>query len=107
MVVSQLNGAIVAGRDSLKVNGTEIATDKIAPERGTKVGFYLFDANQNKKTDATLPEGPMWNAPFITAADVYVPTAKPETITFEFNGHVLHVPNWKGASEGQIFVSFN
>jgi pimeloyl-ACP methyl ester carboxylesterase len=107
MVVSQLNGAIVAGRDSLKVNGVEVATDKIAPERGTKVGFYLFDANQNKKTDATLPDGPMWNMPFITAADVYVPTAKPETITFEFNGHVLHVPNWKGASEGQIFVTFD
>jgi pimeloyl-ACP methyl ester carboxylesterase len=107
MVVSQLNGAIVAGRDSLKVNGVEIATDKIAPERGTKVGFYLFDANQNKKTDATLPAGSMWTTPFITAADVYIPTAKPETITFEFNGHVLHVPNWKSASEGQIFVTFN
>jgi pimeloyl-ACP methyl ester carboxylesterase len=107
MVVSQLNGAIVAGRDSLKVNGTEIATDKIAPERGTKVGFYLFDANQNKKTDATLPEGGMWSMPFITAADVYVPTAKPETITFDLNGHVLHVPNWKAASEGTIFVTFN
>jgi pimeloyl-ACP methyl ester carboxylesterase len=107
MVVSQLNGAIVAGRDSLKVNGTELATEKIAPERGTKVGFYLFDANQNKKSDATLPEGATWNRPFITAADVYIPTAKPETITFEFNGHVLHAPNWKGASQGQIFVSFD
>jgi|HubBroStandDraft_6_1064221.scaffolds.fasta_scaffold48495_2 pimeloyl-ACP methyl ester carboxylesterase len=107
IVVSQLNGAIVAGRDSLKVNELEIATEKIAPEGGTKVGFYLFDANQNKKTDATLPEGSMWNMPFITAADVYVPTAKPETITFAFNGHVLHAPNWKGASEGQIFVTFN
>jgi pimeloyl-ACP methyl ester carboxylesterase len=107
MVVSQLNGAIVAGRDSLKVNGVEVATDKIAPERGTKVGFYLFDANQNKKTDASLPEGRQWNTPFVTAADIYVPTAKPETITFEFNGHVMHVPNWKGASEGQIFVQFN
>jgi pimeloyl-ACP methyl ester carboxylesterase len=107
MVASQLNGAIVAGRDSLKVNGVEVATDKIAPERGTKVGFYLFDANQNKKSDGTLPEGSMWNQPFITAADIYVPTAKPETITFEFNGHVLHVPNWKAASEGQIFVTFN
>jgi pimeloyl-ACP methyl ester carboxylesterase len=107
MVVSQLNGAIIAGRDSLKVNGTEIATDKIAPERGTKVGFYLFDANQNKKTDAMLPEGGMWSMPFITAADVYVPTTKPETITFDLNGHVLHVPNWKAASEGTIFVTFN
>jgi pimeloyl-ACP methyl ester carboxylesterase len=107
LVVSQLNGAIVAGRDSLKVNGAEIATDKIAPERGTKVGFYVFDANHNKKTDATLPEGSMWSQPFITAADVYIPAAKPETVTLEFNGHVLHVPNWKGASEGQIFVTFN
>ena len=107
LVVSQLNGAIVAGRDSLKVNGAELATDKIAPERGTKVGFYVFDANQNKKTDATLPEGSMWSQPFITAADVYIPAAKPETVTLEFNGRVLHVPNWKGASEGQIVVTFN
>jgi len=106
-IVSQLNGAIVAGRDSLKVNGVELATEKIAPERGTKVGFYVFDANQNKKTDASLPEGKMWNSPFITAADVYIPTAKPESVTVELNGRVLHVPNWKGASEGSIFVTFN
>jgi hypothetical protein len=57
LVVTQLNGAIVAGRDSLKVNGVEIANDKIAPEAGTKVGVYLFDANGNKKTDATRAEG--------------------------------------------------
>lgn len=107
MIVSQLNGAIVAGRDSLKVDGVEIATDKIAPESGTKVGFYLFDANQNKKTDTVLPEGPLWRMPFITAADVYVPTAQPETISLEFNGRVIHAPNWKGASEGSIFVTFN
>jgi pimeloyl-ACP methyl ester carboxylesterase len=107
LVVTQLNGAIVAGRDSLKVNGVEIATDKIAPEAGTKVGVYLFDANGNKKTDATRPEGPSWSRPFITAADVFIPAAKPETVTVVFNGHVLHVPNWKGASEGQISVSFN
>jgi pimeloyl-ACP methyl ester carboxylesterase len=107
MIVSQLNGAIIGGRDSLKVNGVEVATDKIAPERGTKVGFYLFDANQDKKTDAIVPEGRLWNSPFITAADVYVPTTKPETITFEFNGHVLRAPNWKAASEGWIFVQFN
>jgi pimeloyl-ACP methyl ester carboxylesterase len=107
LIVSQLNGAIVAGRDSLKINGTEIATPDIAPERGTKVGFYLFDANHNKKTDATLPDGELWRAPFITAADVYVPTAKPETVTLDLNGHVLHVPNWKGATEGTVFVTFN
>jgi pimeloyl-ACP methyl ester carboxylesterase len=107
LIVSQLNGAIVAGRDSLKVDGTEIATPEIAPEKGTKVGFYLFDANGNKKTDATLPDGALWRAPFITAADIYVPTAKPETVTLDLNGHVLHVPNWKGAAEGTIFVTFN
>jgi hypothetical protein len=107
LVVTQLNGAIVAGRDSLKVNGVEIATDKIAPEAGTKVGVYLFDANGNQKTDATRPEGPSWSRPFITAADVFIQAAKPETVTVEFNGRVLHVPNWKGASEGQISVSFN
>jgi hypothetical protein len=107
LVVSQLNGAIIAGRDSLKVNGVELATEEIAPERGTKVGFFLFDANGNKKTDATLPKGATWTRPFLTAADVYIPAGKPESVKLEFNGHVLNVPNWKAASEGQSFVSFN
>jgi hypothetical protein len=107
IIVSQLNGAIVAGRDSLKVNGIELATQEIAPEKGTKVGFFLFDANGNKKTDATLPKGPTWTRPFLTAADVYIPTAKPESVKLEFNGHVLNVPNWKAASEGQSSVAFD
>jgi pimeloyl-ACP methyl ester carboxylesterase len=107
VVVSQLNGAIVAGRDSLKVNGLELATPEIAPEKGTKVGFFLFDANGNKKTDGGVPPGAIWARPFLTAADVYIPTAKPESVKVEFNGRVLYVPNWKAASEGQSFVAFD
>ena len=107
IVVSQLNGAIIAGKDSLKVNGVELATEEIAPERGTKVAFFLFDANGNKKTDATHPSGQNWSRPFITAADVYIPAIKPESVKLEFNGRVLNVPNWKALSEGQIAVAFN
>ncbi len=107
VVVSQLNGAIIAGKDSLKVNGVEVVTEETAPERGTKVGFFLFDGNGNKKTDATLPKGKSWSSPFISAADVYIPTDKPASVKLEFNGRVLYVPNWKPKSEGQSFVSFN
>jgi hypothetical protein len=107
LVVSQLNGAIIAGKDSLKVNGTELATPEIAPEKGTKVGFFLFDANGNKKTDATLPKSTTWTRPFLTAADVYIPTDKPQSVKLEFNGRVLNVPNWKAASEGYSFVAFD
>jgi hypothetical protein len=107
LIVSHLNGAIIAGRDSLKVNGVELATEEIAPEKLTKVGFFLFDANGNKKTDATLPKGAAWSRPFLTAADVYIPTAPPASVKIEFNGRVLNVPNWKAASEGQSTVSFD
>jgi hypothetical protein len=107
IIVSQLNGAIVAGRDSLKVNGLELATPEIAPEKGTKVGFFLFDANSNKKTEGTLPPGATWTRPFLTAADIYIPTTKPESVKLEFNGRVLYVPNWKAASEGQSSVAFD
>jgi hypothetical protein len=89
------------------VNGVELATEEIAPEKGTKVGFFVYDANGNKKTDATLPKAPIWNRPFLTAADVYILTDKPETVKVEFNGRVLNVPNWKAASEGQSTVSFD
>ncbi len=107
LVVSPLNGAIVAGRDSLKVNGVEVATEEIAPEKGTKVGFFLYDANGNKKTDATRPNNPIWTRPFLAAADVYIPADKPGTVRLEFNGRVLNVPNWKAASEGQSSVTFD
>jgi pimeloyl-ACP methyl ester carboxylesterase len=108
VIVSPLDGAVVAGRDSLKVNGVEVATPEIAPERGTKVGFFLFDANGNKKTDGTLPKSAIWSRPFLTAADVYIPAGgKPESVKLEFNGRVLNVPNWKAASEGQSSVAFD
>jgi hypothetical protein len=89
------------------VNGVELATPEIAPEKGTKVGFFLFDANGNKKTDATLPKSALWARPFLTAADVYIPAGKPESVKLEFNGRVLNVPNWRAASEGQSSVSFD
>lgn len=107
MVVAQLNGAVVAGRDSLKVNGVELATEDIAAEDKTKVGFYLFDANDNKKTDAVRPEGTQWAGPFITAADVYLPAADRAAVKIELNGRVLNVPSWKALSEGQVSVQFN
>jgi hypothetical protein len=107
MVVSPLDGAIVAGRDSLKVNGTEIATELTAVEKDTKVGFYVFDANHNRKSEATPPADPYFTGPFISGADVYIPCDTPGSAKIELNGRTLNVPNWKAASEGQIVVQFN
>lgn len=107
LVVSPLDGAVVAGRDSLKINGVEIVTQETAPWSLTKVTFYFFDANHNKQSDLSRPDDQMFSSYFLSGADVYLPTEPPGSVKIEFNGRTLNVPNWKAKSEGAAVVHFN
>lgn len=107
LVVSSLNGAVAAGRDSLKVNGLEIATPAIAPKSETKAVFYIFDANHNKTSDRDRPNDPAFAGWFIAGADIYIPADTPSSVKIEYNGRTLNVPNWKAKSEGMIYVQFD
>jgi hypothetical protein len=107
LAVSPLDGAVVAGRDSLKINGVEMVTQETAPWSLTKVTFYFFDANRNKQSDLNRPDDQMLSSYFLSGADVYLPTDPPGSVKIEFNGRSLNVPNWKAKSEGIVVVHFN
>jgi hypothetical protein len=105
--VRQQNGALTPGQDSLKVNGTELVSEDLTPARRTVVSLYLFDGNENGKTDGTPVPGLNWNGAFAAAVDVFIPAEPRGHVEFKFNGRTLNVPNWKGSEAGQIYVIFD
>jgi Lipase C-terminal domain/Lipase (class 2)/AF_1763-like, C-terminal domain len=105
--VRQQNGALTPGQDSLKVNGIELVSEELTPARRTVVSLYLFDGNENGKTDGTPVPGLNWNGAFAGAVDMFIPAEPRGHVEFKFNGRTLNVPNWKGSEAGQIYVIFD
>lgn len=95
----------VAGRDDLKINGNIVSTNTFCSAANTTIALFAYDANSNSMTDLTqIPAFGLF--PFLNGADLYFQTATPESITFEFNGRVQKVPNWKSAAEGASVAVF-
>ena len=45
--------------------------------------------------------------PFLRQYDAFLEAGTRRTVTLTMNGATLHVPNWKGDSEGPIMVVFD
>lgn len=95
MNVFSSSQAVVAGRDSLLVNGVQIATPQFASETKTAIAFFLYDDGDNK-TELT-PVGLFGNFSFLSGVDYYMPTDPPGTIALRMNGRRLNVRNIKSA----------
>jgi len=101
-----VNRAVVAGRDTLYVDGLEVSTDALAAPEKTTIAVFYFDANFNGVSDGRAPGG-LYNFLFFLAAfDLIVPTDPPRAVPFEFNGRTLAARNWKSDSEGIVIVMF-
>lgn len=97
--------AIISGRDVLKVNGFNYATNTFATENNTTIALFLFDDNKNNRTDnSSVPSFALF--PFLKGADAYFQTQTQETILFELNGRRIPVYNWKSKSEGVSVAVF-
>ena len=77
--------AAIAGRDSLTLNGLVLSSAAIAPAEKTAISFFLYDENNNGRTDGT-PLTRFARLPFLTGADVFVSPGPPSPIEISFNG---------------------
>lgn len=107
MAVFGANQAIIAGRDNLVVNGTTLSTQAYTPESNTVIAMFLFDGNNNGQSDFTVPGLFGVLNVFLTARDMFFPTAPPGHIPLEFNGRTMGVPNFRSASDGVIVAVFD
>jgi len=97
--------ACVAGRDQLSVNGFDLAINKYTNADKTAIALFLYDNGDGNSSGNTV--GLLSSFPFLNAIDYFTSTAASATVTYLFNGRVLHARNWKSETEGVVVVQFD
>jgi pimeloyl-ACP methyl ester carboxylesterase len=95
-----INQALQYGRDTLTVNGIELATEEVAPPEYTTIVIVFGDINFNGISDATYEGGLVPSRYYVAFFDLLIPTEPREPIVFEFNGRTMAIPNWEARSGG-------
>jgi hypothetical protein len=75
-----------AQNDALRINGTDVINPTTAPsgQVGTaSVSFFLFDVGSDQVNNLTTVPFPFSVLPFLTAADLFIPSQPPGTVTVE------------------------
>ncbi len=100
--------AVISGRDNLLVNNIELSTPDFCSAENTTIAMFYYDGNNNQTSDIA-DIGGVWAAVpvFLAAVDFFFPTENDESITVNFNGRQLVMPNFQSASEGIMIAQFN
>jgi pimeloyl-ACP methyl ester carboxylesterase len=96
--------AVVAGRDALTVDGTDLATPTLASADQTTIAYFLYDDGDG--VSSGTPDPGFAAFPFLQAVDRYFPTDPPATVRCTFNGRELAVRNLRSASDGLVVAVF-
>ena len=103
LIVFSNQRAMVAGRDSLKIQGVEMLTEETAPADDTILALFIYDANENGESERTAIES-FSAIPFLNGIDSHYPIGDEATISVDFNGHKLTLPSIPSGSEGPLVV---
>ena len=105
LVTFTANRASVVGRDTLTVDGIDLATDELAAAEDTTIAYFLYDDNGNGMSDE-VANGVFGSQPFLQGYDLFFDASELSTITLESNGSVLRVPTWRSQSDGATIAVF-
>ncbi len=94
--------AIISGRDELTLDGDiDLATEALASADQTLLALFLYDADENGKTDQTKAE--LFGAlPFLNGVDVFLPANT--AIEVGWNGRTVRARAWPAESEGALVI---
>jgi len=106
LVVFSSNRAMIAGEDSLLINGTEVLTAETAPEENTTIAIFFYDGNANGESDKSAI-GIFGGFPFISGVDFAFPSGDEHPIEIVLNGQTIVVPGWPSDTEGPSVVVFD
>jgi hypothetical protein len=106
MATLNVNQAVVAGRDTLLVDGYEVSSEAVTPPEKTTIAIFFFDANRNGASDGQAAGGFFDAMVFIQAFDLRVAAAEGRTVPVVFNGRMNSVRNWRSDSEGVTIAEF-
>jgi hypothetical protein len=95
--------AVLAGRDSLFVNGIPLATEQHAAPEKTAISFFLYDGNDNQQSDLT-PVGIFGKFPFLSGVDVFLNPDDPAPLEVRLNGKKQMVRKIRSSEGVQVVV---
>lgn len=93
--------AMVAGEDSLTLNGMELLTEDIAPVEQSTIAIFGYDANEDGQS--SLESSPLFQSfPFLAGVDVSVSAGSGEVIEVVFNGKSYRASARVSETEGPL-----
>lgn len=90
IVVYSSNKAMIAGRDSVTVNGIPVSSAVLTPASKTIISSFIFDDGDGKTSGNALKQ--FGAAPFIGGVDVSLPVDNKKGNTIYYNGRKLVLP---------------
>jgi hypothetical protein len=96
--------------DVLSFNGTNVCNQAICPIRKQVNALFFYDRGMDGRTDLSAPDPAFSQLPFITAADVFLPAARPPTgrvsVALKSRGagpvRTLNFPNFPSTVDGSV-----
>ncbi|MCA9525025.1 MAG: alpha/beta fold hydrolase, partial [Myxococcales bacterium] len=105
LVIFSASESVVAGEDSLTVDGEELAIPELAAAEATTIALFVYDLG----TDG-VPGGAIAAfaaLPFLSAIDRPIPADPAQSLTIRLNDRTLAVPRWPSATEGAVIAVFD
>ncbi len=90
VVIFSATKAMIAGRDSVTVNGTPVSSFALTPASKTIISSFIFDDGDGKTSGSGLKQ--FSTAPFIGGVDVSLPVNNKKGNTIYYNGRKLVLP---------------
>jgi hypothetical protein len=90
VVIYSSSKAMIAGRDSVTINGIPVSSATLTPAPKTIISSFIFDDGDGKTSGNMLKQYSL--APFLSGADIYLPVSKNKGHIIYYNGRKLIVP---------------
>jgi len=103
-VVYLSRGALLAGRDTLAINGENVATEAIAAADDTTIALFVYDAGTDGMDGDSIAafEG----FPFLAGLDRFFAPDPSATLDVTLNGASLGVPRHASGTDGATIIVF-
>ncbi|HMO31793.1 MAG TPA: alpha/beta fold hydrolase [Lacibacter sp.] len=104
LVVFSSNGALIAGRDSLLINGMPVTTTAIAPPSKTMIAAFVTDDGDGVSSYNPLPA--FRSFPFLGSMDMVLKAGNYDPITIQLNNRIIRLP-WEPSSNAVLIAVFD
>jgi hypothetical protein len=104
-VYFNVSQAMITGKDQVSVNGMDISTPQFANPNMSTVALFMFDVNNNGRTDAT-PFPLLRDIPALSIGDFFFPLHPDSSTTVIFNGRKIVMPASRLQTEGVCVATF-